>query len=48
MRMAYRQVARRGVLGFELTPPDDVVVTPSNGGAKIDGSHGGVMFSYYF
>lgn len=22
--------------------------TPSNGGAKIDGSHAGVMFSYYF
>ena len=22
--------------------------TPSNGGAKVDGSHGGVMFSYYF
>jgi opacity protein-like surface antigen len=22
--------------------------TPSNGGAKVDGSHAGVMFSYYF
>ena len=41
MCMAYRQVARRGVLGFELTPPDDVVVTPSGGGVTVAEQHGG-------
>jgi hypothetical protein len=39
--MAYRQVARRGVLGFELTPPQDVIVTPSGGGVMVAERRGG-------
>lgn len=35
MGMAYRQVARRGVLGFELSAPSEVVVTPSGSGVTI-------------
>jgi len=41
MCMAYRQVARRGVLGFELTPPDDAIVTPGGGGVTVVERHGG-------
>ena len=39
--MAYRQPARRGALGFELTPPDDVVVTPVGSGVKVAERRGG-------
>ena len=39
--MAYRQPARRGALGFELTPPDDVVLTPIGAGVTVVERHGG-------